>query len=146
MMDTEHFSIEADPIFGDVRFLEDRLYEYNVEKTGVDDGQWLAIFLRDTQQAIYAGLEGWTWCGSCYIRTVWVHKDLRGQGIGTKLLQAAEQEAHRRGCQQMTLSSFSFQAPGFYQKLGYEVFAVLDEHPRSHQHSHQHYYLHKWLR
>ena len=141
-MDTEHFSIETDPTFEDVRFLEDRLYEYNVEKTGTDDGQWLAIFLRDAQQIIYAGLEGWTWCGSCYIRTVWVHKDLRGQGIGTKLLQTAEQEARRRGCQQMTLSSFSFQAPGFYQKLGYEVLAVLDEHPRSHQH----YYLRKWLR
>ena len=115
---------------------------YNVEKTGADDGQWLAIFLRDAQQTIYAGLEGWTWCASCHIRTVWVHEDLRGQGIGTKLLQAAEQEARRRGCQQMALSSFSFQAPGFYQKLGYEVFAVLDEHPRSHQH----YYLRKWLR
>ena len=115
---------------------------YNVEKTGADDGQWLAIFLRDAQQTICAGLEGWTWCASCHIRTVWVHEDLRGQGIGTKLLQAAEQEARRRGCQQMALSSFSFQAPGFYQKLGYEVFAVLDEHPRSHQH----YYLRKWLR
>ena len=81
-MDTEHFSIETDPTFEDVRFLEDRLYEYNVEKTGADDGQWLAIFLRDAQQTIYAGLEGWTWCDSCHIRTVWVHKDLRGQGIG----------------------------------------------------------------
>jgi GNAT superfamily N-acetyltransferase len=142
MMDKEHFSVETDPTFEDVRFLEDRLYEYNVEKTGADDGQWLAIFLRDAQQTIYAGLEGWTWCASCHIRTVWVHKDLRGQGVGTKLLQAAEQEARRRGCQQITLSSFSFQAPGFSQKLGYEVFAVLDEHPRTHQH----YYLRKWLR
>ena len=35
-MDTEHISIEANPTFADVRFLEDRLYEYNVEKTGAD--------------------------------------------------------------------------------------------------------------
>ena len=94
-MDTESFSIEANPTLEDVRFLEDRLYEYNVEKTGADDGQWLAYFFRIAQQTIYAGLEGWTWCASCHIRTVWVHKDLRGQGIGTKLLQAAEQEARR---------------------------------------------------
>ena len=141
-MDTEHFIVETNPTFEDVRFLEDRLYDYNVAKTGADDGQWLAIFVRDDQQTIHAGLEGWTWCGSCYIRTVWVHQDLRGQDIGTKLLQAAEQEAIARGCQQITLESFSFQAPGFYQKLGYEVFAVLDEHPRAHQH----YYLRKWLR
>jgi GNAT superfamily N-acetyltransferase len=141
MMDTPHFRIEANPALEDIRFLEDRLYEYNVEKIGIDDGQWLTVFLRDEQQTIQAGLSGWTWCGSCYISAVWVHKDLRGQGMGTKLLQAAEQEARRRGSQHIVLSSFSFQAPGFYQKLGYEGFAVLDEHPRSHQH----YYLHKWL-
>lgn len=140
-MDIPHLRIEAEPAFADMQFLEERLYEYNAEKTGVDDGQWLAIFLRDDQHTIQAGLRGWTWCGSCYISTVWVHKDLRGQGVGTKLLQAAEQEARWRGSQRIILSSFSFQAPGFYQKLGYEVFAMLDEHPRSHQH----YYLHKWL-
>ena len=141
-MDTARFVVETDPTFEDVRFLEDCLYEYNVEQTGVDGGQWLAIFLRDDQQTIQAGLKGWTWCGSCYISTVWIHQDLRGQGLGTQLLHAAEQEARARGCDHMVLSSFSFQAPGFYQKLGYEVFAVLDEHPRSHRT----YSLHKWLR
>jgi GNAT superfamily N-acetyltransferase len=141
-MDTTHLRIETNPTVEDVRFLEDRLYDYGVEQTGVDDGQWLAIFLRDDQQTIQAGLKGWTWCGSCYIQTVWVHHTLRGQGIGTQLLQAAEQEARRRGCQQMILTSYSFQAPGFYQRLGFEVFAVLDEHPRGHRD----YYLHKWLR
>src|SRR6266545_7091051 len=104
-MDTHHFVVETDPAFEDVRFLEDRLYEYNVVQTGVDDGQWLAIFLRDDQQVIRAGIKGWTWCGSCYISTVWIHKDLRGQSLGTKLLQAAEQEAIARGCQQMILTS-----------------------------------------
>jgi GNAT superfamily N-acetyltransferase len=140
-MDTEHLIIETHPTFDDSRFLEERLYEYGVQQTGIDDGQWLAIFLRDNQQTIQAGLKGWTWCGSCYIQTVWVHHDLRGQGLGTKLLQAVEQEARRRGCTHMVLGSYSFQAPGFYQKLGYEVFAVLDDHPRAHQH----YSLHKWL-
>jgi len=49
--------------------------------------------------------------------------------VGTQLLQAAEQEAHARGCQYMILDSYDFQAPGFYQKHGYEVFAVLEDHP-----------------
>ena len=141
-MDTEHFVVETDPTSQDVRFLEDRLYEYGVEQTGVDDGQWLAIFLRDDQQTIHAGLKGWTWCGSCYIQTVWVYQASRRHGLGTQLLHAAEHEARRRGCQQMILASYSFQAPGFYQKLGFEVFAVLDEHPRAHRN----YFLRKWLR
>jgi GNAT superfamily N-acetyltransferase len=140
-MNTTQLVIETQPHPDDVRFLEDRLYEYNVEQTGVNDGQWLAIFIRDAQQTIRAGAEGWTWCGSCYIRTVWVHRDWRRQGVGTQLLRAVEQEARARGCQQIVLTSFSFQAPGFYQKLGFEVFAVLEDHPRQHQE----YYLRKWL-
>ena len=131
-MDTHHLSVETDPTDEDVRFLEARLYAYNATQTGVDDGQWLAIFLRDDQQTIHAGLKGWTWCGSCYIQSVWVCQDVRGKGVGTQLLHTAEQEARTRGCDHMVLSSFNFQAPDFYQKLGYEVFAVLDEHPRSH--------------
>ena len=138
-MRTDDLVIESNPAFADVRFLRDRLYDYNVEQTGVDDGQWLALFVRDEQQTIRAGIEGWTWCGSCYISSLWVQQDLRGQDVGTQLLQAAEQEARIRGCQQVVLASFSFQAPGFYQKLGYEVFAVLADHPRGHQE----YYLRK---
>jgi N-acylglucosamine-6-phosphate 2-epimerase len=67
--------------------------------------------------------------------TRWQHSYTRRQGYGTQLLHAAEQEARTRGCDQMVLSSFSFQAPGFYQKLGYEVFAVLEDHPRHHRHN-----------
>ena len=59
-MDIGHLSLETDPAFEDIRFLEDRLYEYNVQQTGVDDGQWLALFVRDDQQTIRAGVEGWT--------------------------------------------------------------------------------------
>ena len=140
-MNVDHLTIETDPAMADVRFLEDRLYDYNVEQIGVDDGQWLAIFVRDDQQTIRAGLEGWTWCGSCYIRSVWVHRNVRSQGIGMKLLQAAEQEAIKRGCRQIVLASFSFQAPQFYHKLGFETFAVLEDHPRGHQH----HYLRKRL-
>lgn len=140
-MDSRDFAVESHPAIEDVRFLEDRLYDYNAAQTGVDDGQWLAIFVRDAQQQICAGLEGWTWCGSCYIRHVWVHEALRGQGYGTRLMRAAEQEAATRGCAHMVLASYDFQAPGFYQQLGYEIFAVLDGHPRQHRH----YYLHKWL-
>ena len=138
-MDIGHLTVETDPTDADVRFLEDRLYEYNVQQTGVDDGQWLAVFLRDDHGTSQAGLKGWTWCGSCYIQAVWVHQDRRGYDIGTHLLQAAEQEARARGCQQIVLGSFSFQAPGFYQKLGFEVIAVLEDHPRGHRQ----YYLRK---
>jgi len=140
-MSHEHFMMEISPTLEDMQFLEDRLHDYNVEQTGMDDGQEYAFFVRDDDQEIRAGVAGWMWGGSCYIRSLWVHKDLRGQDIGTKLLQSVEREALARDCQLIVLESFSFQAPEFYQKLGFETFAVLEDHPRGHQH----HYLRKCL-
>jgi hypothetical protein len=60
-MSTYRFQLETEPVHADVRLLLEGLYHYNVEHTGRDDGQWLAIFLRDETDRIVAGLHGWTW-------------------------------------------------------------------------------------
>jgi GNAT superfamily N-acetyltransferase len=114
-------------------FLEDRIYEYNVSATGIDDGSWLGVLVRDESGAVVAGLSGTTWGACCKIRDVWVREDLRRQGMGTRLLDAAESEAKRRGCRQVVLASHSFQAPDFYRKRGFEVFAVIDDDPIGHR-------------
>lgn len=118
---------ETEPRPEDIRFLEDRLYDYNVERTGLGDGQWLTIFVRDGEGTIVAGLHGWTWGGGARVQTLWVHSDLRGHGYGARLLAAAEQEARARGCNRILLDTFSFQAPLFYQRYGYEIIGV-DDH------------------
>ena len=141
MIDGDDLVVESEPEVADIEFLDDRLYDYNVERTGYRDGKRLAIFVRDPERTIRAGLDGWTWGGSGEIRSLWVDEALRGQGVGAKLMQAAEREAQARGCTQLILGSFSFQAPDFYRTLGYETFAVLDDHPRGHQL----YMLHKRL-
>ncbi len=133
MLNDEDLVVESDPAVADIEFLDDRLYDYNIEQTGCQDGQRLAIFVRDEQRTIRAGLDGWTWGGSGEIRSLWVDMSLRGQGVGAKLMRAAEREARARGCSQLMLGSFSFQAPEFYRALGYQVFAVLDDHPQGHQ-------------
>ncbi len=135
--------IEVKPAPGDVRFLEDRLYEHNVEQTGFHDGKWLSIFVRDDKGEIVAGLHGWTWCGACKVMSLWVRKDLRRQKYGSRILDAAEQEARARGCEQILLDTFSFQAPLFYQSLGYEVIGVVEGFPRR---PHSEYHLRKTLR
>src|SRR5215471_6930508 len=123
----------VDPTPDDVQYLEDRLYEFNSAVTGIGDGQWLAFLVRNESGRIVAGICGNTWGGTCEIRQFWVEQSQRHAGLGTQLLHAAEQEAKRRGCTQAVLMTFSFQAPAFYEKHGFEVVAAIDNHPRGYQ-------------
>ena len=132
-MRTPEFVIGSEPNPVEVHYLEDRLYEFNSAATGITDGEWLAIFLRDDDHRIVAGICGNTWGGCAEIRQFWVEEARRKQGLGTRLLAAAEQEARRRACRQMLLMTFSFQAPAFYAKHGFEVVAVVDDHPDGHK-------------
>jgi GNAT superfamily N-acetyltransferase len=130
---TPELIISTEPTPGDVQYLEDRLYDFNVAATGITDGSWLAILVRDEHRRIVAGICGNTWGGCAEIRQFWVEEARRNQGLGTRLLAAAEEEASRRGCRQMLLMTFSFQAPAFYARHGFEVIAVVDDHPDGHR-------------
>jgi len=124
--------IPVDPTPDDVQFLEDRIYEFNSSATDITDGALLAFFVRERDQVV-AGISGNTWGGTCELRQFWVDESRRHSGLGTKLFEAVEQEARRRGCTQIVLMTFSFQAPSFYERHGFEVIAVVDDHPRGHR-------------
>jgi len=124
--------IPVDPTPDEVQFLEDRIYEFNSSTTHITDGELLALFVREGGR-IVAGICGNTWGGTCELRQFWVEESQRHRGLGTKLFQAAEQEARRRGCTQIVLMTFSFQAPAFYERHGFEVVATIDNHPHGHR-------------
>ena len=126
-------ALTEEPDRDDVQFLDDRLYEFNAAATGFHDGRLLALFARNAEHAIVAGLYGWTWGGCCEIRTVWVHEEWRGRGLGTKLLAAAETEARARGASQLVLDTHSFQAPRFYQRLGFEAAGSVSDCPTGYE-------------
>lgn len=132
-VNTPNLILRTDPTPAEIDLLENRIYESSVKRSGIDDAAALAIFGRDDRGEVVAGLCGYTWGGCCEIRQVWVHETLRGRGIGQRLLQMAETEARRRNCFQILLATHSFQAPGFYRKLGFEVVWSLQDHPRGHQ-------------
>lgn len=117
----------------DIQFLDDRIYEYNVSRTGIADGRLLAIILRDRDRNIIAGLYGWTWGRCCEVKILWVHEQWRGQGLGTRLMAAAEAEARGRGAAQIVLSTHAFQAPDFYRRLGFEPVGHIDDYPEGYR-------------
>lgn len=113
-------------------FLADRIYEFNAEVTGYDDGRLLAGCIRSDDGEVIAGFNGHTWGGCCELSHLWVHKQYRGTGLGELLLRSAEDEAVARGCVKIVLATHSFQAPAFYERLGYERKYVLEGRPQGH--------------
>ncbi len=130
----EPIMVRCTPSPDDLQFLEDRLYEYNSRQVSREDGQLFAFFIRDDRQEVLAGLAGWTWAEACEVQSLWVHPDWRRQGYGRQLLAAAEQEALAHGCKVILITSYSFQAPAFYQKCGYELAWQLQDFPPGHTH------------
>ena len=116
--------------------LSGRIYEFNVEATGLGDGRGMSIRAADDTGNFVAGLTGWTG-GECgYVDVLWVAEPNRRQGIGTQLMAAAEAEAVTRGCTSMVLSTHSFQAPDFYRRRGYEEVGETPDYPRGHAQIH----------
>jgi len=89
----------------------------------------LDVFIRDSQDRIWGGLTASTYWDWLEIDDLWLDESLRGLGYGRKLLTMAEAEAKARGCSHAFLQTFSFQARGFYEKLGYREVGCLDDYP-----------------
>ncbi len=113
-------------------FLADRIYEFNAQATGYFDGMLLAGCIRSDAGEVIAGFNGHTWGGCCELSHVWVHEQHRGKGLGALLLRSAEAEAVTRGCVQIVLATHSFQAPGFYERMGYQRKCTLEGRPQGH--------------
>jgi ribosomal protein S18 acetylase RimI-like enzyme len=141
-MDDEQLTVDDHPDDQALQFIREQLAAYTLAIAGADDAQPVAFVLRDAHGALVGGLSGWTWGGGLEGSLLRVHEDWRGQGHGARLLRAAERAAISQGYRQAVLDTYSFQAPGFYQRLGYEVAGVFENVPAGHQK----YFLRKELR
>ncbi|MFI6261915.1 GNAT family N-acetyltransferase [Micromonospora sp. NPDC051006] len=112
--------------------MDRELTAFNNAATGADDEAGLSVRVTDADGELVAGLTGWTWGGRAGINTVWVRAERRHEGWGGRLLRAAEEEARRRGCTEISVSSFSFQAPAFYRRHGYTDTGIRDGIPGGH--------------
>ena len=96
--------------------------DYNWEKASVK-ADTLFISIRDAKKTLRGGLKGVGLCGSLYIQVLSIDPALRGQKLGTVLLQKAEAYAKSKDYSLLYLDTFSFQALPFYLKNGYQIFS-----------------------
>ena len=122
--------VADEPKDEDIEVLPNALEAFN-ESRWPGHQRWrpMGVFLRD-QERIVAGLAAETYSGWLFVRYLWVSESLRGAGMGRRLMDTAEGRALERGAHSAWVDTFSFQAPSFYRKLGYEVFGELDYPPQ----------------
>lgn len=104
------------------------LRSFNAHHLG--DYEWadLDVYVRDVDGQVVGGLIGDMALGWLAVHALWVKEDLRGSGIGTEILNTAENAAIKNGCRAVFLDTLSFQAPSFYEKHGYVRVAVIDDY------------------
>lgn len=113
------------PCQSDEEFVIDSLWQHNSNYDEVDITP-LFVTLRDENNKILGGVVARTWWQGLEIQYLWVSDRERGKGSGKTLMLKAEEVARQRGCQMAYVDTFDFQARGFYEKLGYQVYGSMD--------------------
>ncbi|MGG3836958.1 GNAT family N-acetyltransferase [Paenibacillus dendritiformis] len=106
-----------------------KLIEFNAKCVPNAHLEEVNLCLKDDNGEIVAGLNSavlWNWME---VDILWVDENHRGEGLGRRLLEEAEQIARAKNCTFIKLNTFSFQAPEFYKKYGYEVVAIFENAP-----------------
>ena len=108
----------------------DQLSQFNSARAGPANAEQLCISIGGPDGEVVGGLYGMMVFDWLIIELLFVPEELRGRGLGSQLLAEAEEEARVRSCVGAWLDTFSFQARGFYEKLGYGHVGTIPDHPR----------------
>ncbi|MFE6593319.1 GNAT family N-acetyltransferase [Streptomyces sp. NPDC057781] len=119
--------------------LDDELTAFNTAAAGGARTEPLTVRVTDESGALVGGLTAWTWSTLASVDMLWVCEEQRQAGWGSRLMRAAEEEAVRRGCTDMIVSTYTFQAPGSYPRLGFRERGRVEGVP----HGHEDVYFHK---
>ena len=138
-MDEEYQIVYADEPAWDI--IGGGINDFNTQQTGDDKGRRLCFVLKGPDGSVAGGVIGATYWDWLSIDLMWIKEELRGRGYGHRLLALAEDEGRQRGAKHAHLDTFSFQAPDFYKRYGYQVFGELPGYPAGHRR----YYLTKEL-
>lgn len=122
--------VSAAPGERDLKLVGASLAAFNEADVGPADRKPLAVFVRDGEGSVLAGISGYTAWGWLYVQWLWVHESLRGRQVAGQMLDAAEKEAFARGCHGAYIDTFSPVALKTYVRQGYAPFGAMDDFPK----------------
>lgn len=114
-------------------YIAERLAEFNEPFVGADEPVKVVLGVDSEDGEHVAGLSAVIYYHVMTIDLLWVRETVRGLGLGKRLLEQVERIARHSGCGMIHLDTFDFQAPKFYEKLGFERWGVLGPYPGGHQ-------------
>jgi GNAT superfamily N-acetyltransferase len=126
---TTRLVVEDSPRAEDLALLEERVAAAAIAAAGMGGDEEFAIFVRDGEGRIRAGVSGIAWGEYCELQAMWVDEPLRGCGVARALMAGAEAEALRRGCRLVVFHAYDLLTAGLFEKLGYEAAGVIEGCP-----------------
>lgn len=122
-------SVDGEPDLIDKQVMIEGMLAYHANHGHVRKTETHSILVKNEDDKL-AGcvMVSFLWNGMS-IQSLWVDEPYRGQGLGQKLMEMAEAEGIKRGCTLAYTDTFTWQAPGFYEKLGYKLYGKLEDFP-----------------
>ncbi len=109
------------------------LRAFNASQVGPISAERIAVLLRDPKSGeVVGGLWAHSVADWMFVDLLFVPEAWRSRGIGRSMMARAEEAARKRNCVGVWLHTGTFQAPGFYEKLGYSRFGEIADYPRGH--------------
>ena len=129
MSEYKFVAIEGEPESDDMKVLVDGMLSYHASKGHPRVVTKYSIMIKDEEEKLVGCvMVSFLWNGM-QIGSLWVEEKMRGQGLGKKLMEMAEAEGKKRGATFAYTDTFTWQAPGFYEKIGYTIYGTLEGFP-----------------
>jgi ribosomal protein S18 acetylase RimI-like enzyme len=127
------YTLESEPTPEEQYRIIDPLITYNEAQVGRRNKKDFAFFVKSETGEFVGGLLGFTHFNHFFVSALYVDQKFRKAGIGRELMARAEALALEHGCDAIYLDTFDYQAPAFYEKLGFKVFGKLEDYPPGHR-------------
>lgn len=125
-------TLDRQPPASDLKRAHELLSEYNRQFLPSEIRRW-GFTLKNAAGELIGAADGSSYWGRTYLDMLWVSPTARGQGVGQRLMAEVERLAREHGSRGIDLWTMDFQAPGFYEKMGFTVSGTIAGYDEGHE-------------